>query len=137
VCEPLSHGGRPCSIATRPAYQAMLDAYWAAQSHPERAAALDLHTTAIVTHALTPPGKTDFDIFVASVHAAHEAEPLADDEDVTGRAQVAGRLALLCAQVDMRAHLLDLERRRLRYQRTGTHAPQVPGDPEMLCHGGD
>lgn len=133
MCEPLSHGGRRCSASTRPAYQAMLDAYWAAQSHTERAVVLDSHTSDIVAHALTPPGKSDFDIFVASVHAAHEAEPLAGDADATGRAQVAGRLALLCAQVDMRAHLLDLERRRLRYQRTGTHAPEVPGDPEILC----
>lgn len=133
MCEPLTHGGRRCTVSTRPEYQATLDAYWASTDHSERAAVLDARTTAILDHALTGPGKTDFDIFVASVHAAHAAEPVIDDLDANGRAQVEARLALLAAQVDMRTHLLDLDRRRLRYQRTGTHAPAIPGDPEILC----
>ena len=85
---------------TRIAYTAVLDGFWGATGHQQRAAVLRDGHRQILAHAATPAGRLDFEIFAASLRAAHAAVPLSGDRDARGRAEVEATLLLLEVSAD-------------------------------------
>lgn len=123
MCESKAEGGRRCAAHTRPAYQQAVAAI--TDTHlRDLPAAIETHKRALIDYATTPTGAAEYAAF--SRHLREELTRLqpharAMFEDVE-RAKAA--LDLTDTQVQIRTEIEETVRRRLRWERTGTHAEQ-------------
>lgn len=138
MCQSQAEGGKRCAAHTRPAYRAAIDAIQATPDYAEKVALLDAHKGAIIAYAATQTGAQDFAIEADTIAAwaEHEMRGTAKANTQHAITELITGLRLTQTQAAIRADVDREVLRRLKYERSGTHAGADVPDCETFHRDG-